>query len=307
MKIIYMGTPLFAVDALESLANEHDVCAVFTQPDRQKGRGMKMLPPPVKTTALKRNIEVFQPQTLRCDEIIETIKNFTPDCIVVAAYGQILPKEVLQIPRFGCVNIHASVLPKFRGASPIQTAILHGETESGITTMLMNEGLDTGDILEISTCKITDDDNYQTLHDKLKAIGAKLVLSTLEKLESRTAIPIPQDNSQASYAGLISKNMAKIDFTRTAQAVHNQVRGLYKSPGAFALLGEKRLKIHHAKSTTTSTQKTPGTLVLQENKLFVACGDFLLEIFELQLEGSRALTAAEFMRGQGKINNNLLS
>lgn len=307
MKIIYMGTPDFAVNALKELIENHEVCAVFTQPDRQKGRGMKMLPPPVKIMAQAHNLQVFQPQTLKSTEIVKLIKDFAPDCIVVAAYGQILPLEILQIPKYGCVNIHASILPKFRGASPIQSAIMQGETETGITTMLMNEGLDTGDILESMTCKIADDDNYQTLHDKLKQIGADLILSTLTGLENRTIKPIVQNDSLATYAPLITKNMAKIDFAKSAKTIHNQIRGLYKTPGAFAFFDDKRLKIHCAKPATIAVDEVVGKIILQNDKLFVACDDFLLEIIELQLEGSRALTAAEFIRGQGEINNKILT
>jgi len=302
MKIIYMGTPDFAVLPLENLIKHHDVCAVFTQPDKQKGRGMKLLSPPVKTIAEKHNIMVFQPQTLKSPEIINIIKDLTPDCIVVAAYGQILPSEILQIPKFGCVNIHASILPKFRGASPIQTAILHGIDETGITTMQMSEGLDTGDILEVATCKITDDDNYQTLHDKLKTIGADLIAKTLTGLENVTITPLKQDDSQSSYAPLITKDMAKLNFANPANTIHNQIRGLFKAPGAFAFLVDKRLKIHRAKLTDNFAEELPGTLIRRDDKLYVACKDYLLELLDLQLEGSRALSADDFIRGQNIIN-----
>lgn len=295
MNIIYMGTPDFAVPALEKLAkSNHTVQAVFTQPDKPRGRKMIMTPPDVKVCAEKLEIPVYQPTSMKTAESLEIIKKYNPDVIVVAAYGQILPKAVLDAPKYGCVNIHGSLLPKYRGASPIQQSVLNGDKVTGITTMLMDVGLDTGDILLTSETEIGENETSGELFDRLALLGGDLILETLTALENGTVIPKKQDESLASHTTKIDKSLCPIDFTKTAQEVHNQVRGLYPWPVATAKIGGKNLKIHSTRITDKSGKA--GTII-SVRPLIIACAEKSIEIIELQPEGKKKMTAEAFTAG----------
>ncbi|MBR4622501.1 MAG: methionyl-tRNA formyltransferase [Ruminococcus sp.] len=300
MNIIFMGTPDFAVPALKVLYEKHNVLAVFTQTDKPKGRGYKLVPPPVKELALQHGTEVLQPKSLKKDgeEYVARIKELAPDCIVVAAYGKILPKSVLDIPKLGCVNIHGSLLPKYRGAAPIQRAVLEGEKYSGITTMLMAEGLDTGDMLETAKTEIGENETASELFDRLSVLGAELIVHTLDELEKGNLVPEKQDDSKATYAAMLSKEMCPIDFSDTVQNVHNKIRGLSDWPCATATLAGKRLKIYHSEiASRKPTGKKPGSVV-DAKKFEIACADGSIRFTEVQAEGSKRMSAADYLRGR---------
>lgn len=295
MNIIFMGTPDFAVPALEKLvASEHNVTAVFTQPDKPRGRKMVLTPPEVKACALKHGIKVYQPDSLKDGKTLEIIKDCNPDVIVVAAYGKILPKEILDYPKYGCVNIHGSLLPKYRGAAPIQRAVLDGESETGVTTMQMAEGLDTGDMLLVYKTPILPDETSGELFDRLALAGADLLLDTLEGLEKGEIVPQKQNDSLSSYANMIDKSMCPIDFNKTAQAVHNQVRGLNPWPVATAQINGKRLKIY--KTKLSSLKGNPGE-VISLKPLTVACKENSVEIITLQPEGKKIMDSKAYLAG----------
>lgn len=301
MNIVFMGTPDFAVSALEELHKHHNVMAVFTQPDKPKNRGKKMQAPPVKECAMMYNIPVYQPLSLRkgedAEKSLELLRNLSPDCIVVAAYGQILPESILELPRYKCINIHASLLPKYRGAAPIQKCIIDGETESGVTTMLMAKGLDTGDMLMKKSVEITPEMTGGELHDRLAAVGAELITETLEACENGLIKPIPQDDSLSSYAGMISKEMCRIDFTKNAIDVYNLIRGMSPSPCAYTFIGDKRLKVYFAVLTDITSDALCGTVV-NENDLTVVCGDKkCIRFTEVQGEGGKRMSTANFVNG----------
>ena len=295
MNIIYMGTPDFAVPALEKLAkSNHTIQAVFTQPDKPRGRKMIMTPPDVKVCAEKLEIPVYQPTSMKTAESLEIIKKYNPDVIVVAAYGQILPKAVLDAPKYGCVNIHGSLLPKYRGASPIQQSVLNGDKVTGITTMLMDVGLDTGDILLTSETEIGENETSGELFDRLALLGGDLILETLTALENGTVIPKKQDESLASHTTKIDKSLCPIDFTKTAQEVHNQVRGLYPWPVAIAKISGKNVKVH---STKISDKSGKAGTIISVRPLIIACAEKSIEIIELQPEGKKKMTAEAFTAG----------
>ncbi len=295
MKIIFMGTPDFAVESLKMLVEaKHDVCAVFTQPDKPRGRKMIMTPPAVKVCAQELNIEVFQPDTLKDGKALEIIKSFEPDVIVVAAYGKILPKEIIDYPKYGCINIHGSILPKYRGAAPIQWSVINGDSETGVTTMQMNEGLDTGDILDIEKTPIAIDDTASSVFDRLSVMGAKLVLKTLESAQKGELNPIKQDDALSSYAPMLDKTISEIDFSKDALTVHNLVRGLYDWPIAHTYYKGKKLKIFK-----TNVSELCGKVgeVVSISPLTIACGDKSIEILELQLEGKKRIDYKSFLLG----------
>lgn len=246
MNVVFMGTPEFAVPTLEKLIQFHHVAAAVTQPDKQKGRGKKLSFPPVKEAALKHGIPVLQPAKARDEKFIEDLEHLAPDVIVVVAYGQILPERILNIPKYGCINVHGSLLPKYRGAGPIQWAVLNGERETGITTMYMEKGLDTGDMIDKAVIPLDKKETSGTLHDKLMALGADLLLETLEKLKDGTAVRIKQNDNESSYAPMLSKEMGKIEFTKNAAEIEQWVRGLNPWPSAYTELGGKTLKIWDA-------------------------------------------------------------
>lgn len=300
MNIVFMGTPDFAVATLEKLyQNEYNVQAVFTQPDKPKGRGHKLAPPPVKVLAAEHNTPVYQPESLKknADEYVDLLKKLNPECIVVAAYGKILPKEVLEIPEYGCVNVHGSLLPKYRGAGPIQWSVLNDEKETGITTMLMGEGLDTGDMLLQKATEIGENETAAELFDRLAVMGGELLVETLEKLEKGEITPVPQDESKATYAPMLSKEMCRIDFSQSVRKVHKQICGLSDWPCAVAFLNGKRLKIYRSEIVPGNTTASPGTVVDEKN-FSVACGDGIIRFTEIQAEGSKRMKTEDYLRGK---------
>ncbi len=302
MNIVFMGTPDFAVPCLEELVkSEHKVTGVFTQPDKPKNRGQKMQFSPVKECAVKYDIPVYQPLSLRkgedAEKSIEILRELAPDCIVVAAYGQILPKAVLDLPKYGCINVHASLLPRYRGAAPIQHCIIDGEKVTGITIMYMAEGLDTGDMILKEEVEIHDRMTASELHDRFTEISGPLLLRALSQLENGTAERIPQTDENTCYASMISKEMCRIDFTKPAEAVYNFIRGMSASPCAFTMLGDKRLKVYFAEKTDMTTAEEAGTTV--DDIFSVACGDGgVIRLSDIQLEGSKRMNVTDFLRGR---------
>ena len=300
MKMVFMGTPNFAVPSLKALYEAgHEIQAVFCQPDKPKGRGYKLVPPPVKVFALGKDIPYFQPQSLKNggEEYIREIETLAPDCIVVAAYGKILPKSVLDIPKFGCVNVHGSLLPKYRGAGPIQWAVLNDEKTTGITTMLMGEGLDTGDMLLKSETEIGENETAAELFDRLADMGASLIVETLDKLEKGEITPVPQNEAEASYAPMLSKDLSPIDFTKSAREVHKHICGLSDWPCASTTINGKRIKVYHSEIVDGKSEKLPGTVVNVKD-LTVACGEGLVRFTEIQAEGSKRMATADYLRGK---------
>ncbi|WP_295153578.1 methionyl-tRNA formyltransferase [uncultured Ruminococcus sp.] len=300
MKIVFMGTPDFAVPSLKALYKAgHEVQAVFCQPDKPKGRGMKLVAPPVKETALENGTPVYQPNSLKNggEEFIKVIEELAPDCIVVAAYGKILPKSVLDIPKYGCVNVHGSLLPKYRGAGPIQWAVLNDEKTTGITTMLMGEGLDTGDMLLKSETEIGENETAAELFDRLADMGAELIVETLDKLEKGEVTPVAQNEAEATYAPMLTKDLSPIDFSKTAREVHKQICGLSDWPCATTLINGKRVKVYRSEIAEGKSNKPAGTVVNAKD-LTVACGDGLVRFTEIQAEGSKRMAVADYLRGK---------
>lgn len=308
MNLVFMGTPDFAVPTLKALfASEHNVSAVFSQPDKPKGRGYKLTPPPVKVIALENNTEVFQPQSLKkgedAEKSIEILKAINPDFIIVVAYGKILPKEVLDIPKYGCINVHASLLPKYRGAGPIQWSVLNGEKETGATTMFMAEGLDTGDMLLKASTPIGENETASELHDRLSVLGAELLIKTLSEFENDNITPEKQDDSLSTYAPMLSKELCPIDFSKSAQEIHNQIRGLSDWPCATATLDDKRLKFYKSEIVSTDGENKIVGQIINEKDMTIACGTGSIRIIELQAEGSKRMKTADYLRGN-PINKN---
>ena len=295
MKIIFMGTPDFATSCLKTLVeSEHEVCAVFTQPDKPRGRKMIMTPPDVKVYAIEKEIPVFQPTTLKNGEALEIIKEYNPDVIVVAAYGKILPKDIIDFPKFGCINVHGSILPKYRGAAPIQWSVINGDAETGVTTMQMNEGLDTGDMLLVEKTPIEIDDTAESVFERLALMGGELTLKTLDMAEKGELAPIKQSEDEATYAPMLDKNISEIDFSKDAMTVHNLIRGLYSWPIAQTKFKGKKLKIY--KSDVSELCGNVGEVVSLE-PLTIACGEKSVEILELQLEGKKRMDYKSFLLG----------
>lgn len=301
MRIVFMGTPDFSVPCLDALVKAgHEIVAVFTRPDKPKDRGHKLQMPPVKEYALGQEIPVCQPLSLSkgedCETAVTDLRRLIPDCIVVVAYGQILPKAVLDIPRYGCINVHASLLPRYRGAAPIQRCIMNGETETGVTTMHMAEGLDTGDMILKESVAIPPDMTASQLHDQLSAIGARLIVQTLEMLEQGTAPRTPQTDENTCYASMITKEDCRIDFTKPADTIYDQIRGLSASPCAFTFLEGKRLKVYFAEKIP-AVAAPPGTVTDGEG-LCIACGNGALRLTDIQPEGGKRMTDSDFLRGR---------
>lgn len=290
-----MGTPDFAVACLKGLVEaNYEVCAVFTQPDKPRGRKMVMTPPDVKVYAEKLNLPVYQPTTLKDGKALEIIKGYEPDVIVVAAYGKILPKSIIDYPKYGCINVHGSILPKYRGAAPIQWSVINGDQETGVTTMQMNEGLDTGDMLLVEKMPIAIDDTAESVFDKLAVMGGEVIVKTLKLAEEGKLTPVKQDESQSSYAPMLDKSVSEIDFTKDALTVHNLIRGLYSWPIAQTTFKGKRLKIY--KSALSQLSGKVGEVVSLE-PLTIACGEKSVEILELQLEGKKRMDYKSFLLG----------
>ena len=294
--VVFMGTPDFAVGSLKALleAGQYHIQAVVTQPDRPKGRGQKMVETPVKTFALQHGLPVFQPLKVKEAEFVQQLKAWQPDFIVVAAFGQFLTQEILDIPIYGCINVHASLLPAYRGAAPIQWVILDGRKETGVTAMLMDVGLDTGDMLMKASLTIGENETAEELHDRLAALGAELIVQTVHAAAEGRLQPEKQDDSQSCYAAMLTKELSPIDFTKTAQQVHDKVRGLNSWPSASAVLNGKRLKIH--RTIITEGHGEPGQ-VLSLQPLVVACGEGAVEIIEVQPEGKKKMSAQSYLNG----------
>ncbi|MDH2916997.1 MAG: methionyl-tRNA formyltransferase [Gallionella sp.] len=298
MRILFAGTPSFAAYALEALLGRHEVAAVLTQPDRPSGRGMQLTASPVKQLAQQHGIPVLQPATLKTEEVQKEIATLNADVMVVAAYGLILPQAVLQIPKHGCLNIHASLLPRWRGAAPIQRAILAGDAETGITIMQMDVGLDTGDMLLKKACEITGRDTAETLHDKLAELGAQAIIETLRQVEQRQLRPEKQDDQLATYAAKLSKSEALLNWISDAAQLDCAVRGYYPFPVAHTMMGDTPIKIIRARvHQEGSGTEVPGTvLAIDKECIWVACGKGALGIEVMQKPGGKALPVAQFMQ-----------
>lgn len=306
MKIVFMGTPDFSVPALEELAKVHQVAAVVTQQDRPKGRGHKMQYTPVKEKALELNIPVYQPEKVKNPEFVDILREINPDVIVVIAFGQILSKEILDLPKYGCINVHASLLPKYRGAAPIQWAVIDGEEETGVTTMYMAEGLDTGDVIDTAVIKLDEKETGGSLFDKLAIEGGKLIVETLSKLENGTATRTPQDDEKSSYAGKITKELGQIDFTKPAVTIERLIRGLNPWPSAYTTLDGKDMKVWDATVEEGNVTEQPGEIVeIEKHYIKVATGENYLKINEIQLAGKKRMPMDAFLNGYS-IKENIL-
>ena len=296
MRVVFMGTPDFAVPSLQKLLDAgFEVCAVYTQPDKPKGRGHKLQAPPVKELALRHEIPVFQPASLRKEEVQQELKSFQPDVIVVVAYGKILPKAVLDLPRLGCINVHGSLLPKYRGAAPIQWTVINGDGTGGVTTMFLGEGLDTGDMLLKAETPVGAEETAGQLFDRLKDLGADLLLETLEKLERGKLTPVPQNEEDATHAPMLSKELSVIDWSKPARELHDLIRGLNPWPSAYSYLDGKKLKIHASRVAEGSGEA--GKAFSKDGNLLVYCGKDALELTEIQTENGKRMDGKSYLLG----------
>ena len=303
MRVVFMGTPDIAATCLKKvLSDGFEVVGVYTQPDRPKGRGMKMVASPVKEVALAAGIPVFQPETFREEETVEALRELKPDVCAVVAYGRILPQKVLDVPKYGCINIHASVLPKYRGSAPYQWAVLDGLTETGVTAMYLCREMDAGDIIDVSKTPIGENETAGELLDRLAVLGADLLSKTLRRFASEGKVPaVPQNPDEMSYAPMLDKTMCPIDWNKTARQVHNHVRGLHPWPVATMVLQGKTFKVHAAH--VVSGSGTPGQILgLTKTGLVIACGEGAVEITSLQAEGGKRMAAPDYFRGHPLAN-----
>ncbi len=297
MKIVFMGTPDFAVPCLQALLDAgHEVCGVFTQPDKPKGRKYTLTPPPVKELALQRGLPVYQPNTLRTGEAYEILKELAPELIVVVAYGKLLPKEILELPPMGCVNVHGSLLPKYRGAAPIQWAVLNGDKTTGVTTMYMAEGMDTGDILLKAETEIPPEETSGELFDRLKIMGAQLLIQTIDGLARHELTPIPQKEEEATHVSMLTKEISPIDWNTSAWEVHNKVRGLNPWPSAVTTFRGKGLKIHRTRPFPEKNGQ-PGKAFSENGEFFVYCGQGAVQLLEVQAENGKRMAGKAFLLG----------
>ncbi len=299
MRIVFMGTPDFSVPVLDALIEAgHEIAGVVTQPDKPKGRGKAVAMTPVKEKALEHGLSVYQPLKVRTPEFVQVLRELKPDVMVVVAFGQILTKEVLDIPPLGCVNVHASLLPKYRGAAPIQWAVIDGEKETGVTTMMMDEGIDTGDMLEKEIVPIEDEETGDSLHDKLMAAGARLIVSTLKKIQDGTIERTPQTDEETCYARMLKKDMGDVDWSLDAHAIERLVRGLNSWPGTFTKWNGKTVKIWKAKAVDREYEGALGEAVyVDKETILVKTGKGCLSLLELQPEGKKRMAADAFLRG----------
>ena len=299
MRVVFMGTPDIARTCLEKiLADGFDVVGVYTQPDRPKGRGMKMVYSPVKELALAHNLPVFQPETFRADETVEELRSLKPDVVAVVAYGRILPQRVLDIPPKGCINIHASLLPAYRGSAPYQWAVLDGCKQTGVTAMYLCREMDAGDMIDTAVTPIAPNETAGELLDRLAVLGAGLLSKTLTRMAQGNVEAIPQDGTKATYAPMLDKSMCPIDWNKTAQQVHDQVRGLHPWPVATAVIGGTKFQIHSTVIIDGKEDAAPGTILgLTKTGLQVACGSGAVEIRSLQAEGGKRMAAPDYFRG----------
>lgn len=298
MRIVFMGTPEFAVPCLQKLIDlGHDVTGVFTQPDKPQGRKMILTPPPVKQLAVENGITVYQPTKMKDGTALKMLEEANPELVIVVAYGKILPKEILDYPEYGCINIHASLLPELRGAAPIQWSVINGCKKTGVTSMQMDEGLDTGDMLVKGEIEIGENDTAEEIHDKLSVLGADILEDTISLLLRGELKPEKQDHDKFTYAPMLSKELSPIDWNLTASEVHNKIRGLYPWPSATAMINGKKVKIHRS-VISASKGGFAGEIIESGKSLVVSCGDGkCIEILNLQAEGKKAMSAADFMRG----------
>lgn len=299
MRIVFMGTPEFSVPCLERLVSDgEEVVGVFTQPDKPKGRGYEMAFSPVKECAIKHNIPVFQPKSMKTGEALEILKQLNPDLSIVVAYGKILPADVLYAPKYNSINIHASLLPRYRGSAPIQWCVINGEKESGVTSMLMDEGIDTGDMLIKDSVEITENMTAGELHDKLSELGAEVLSKTVKALKNGELKPVKQNDDESCYAPMLTKELCPVDFTKSAQEVHNSIRGLSPWPVATAVLDGKKVKIHASVLSQFTAQAQAGEIVRADGALTVMCGDGkCIDITEIQLEGKKKMSVKDFLLG----------
>ncbi len=309
MKVVFMGTPDFAVGSLKALVEAgHEIVLVVTQPDREKGRGREVQYTPVKEYALEQNLPVYQPQKIKTPEAVAYLRGFEADIFVVAAFGQILSQEILDMPKYGCVNVHASLLPKYRGAAPIQWSIINGDDRTGVTIMQMNAGLDTGDILTQCSIPIEADETGDSLFDKLSGLGAQLLADTLPMIEKGEATPIPQDESQATHVKMLDKSMGKLDWFKSALTLEHMVRGLNSWPGAYCSFRGKTLKVWMAKAVSMEQAQEMGLTVQKDvetgyvaavtkDAIYVQTGDGLLQLLEVQPESKKRMEVKNFLLG----------
>ena len=302
MRIVFMGTPDFSVPVLESLVeSEHEIVLAVSQPDKPKGRGKELQPTPVKKKAQEYHIPVLQPEKVKEQQVVEELRKIQPDCIVVVAFGQILSKEILDLPKYGCVNIHASLLPEYRGAAPIQWAVIDGLKETGITIQQMDIGVDTGDMLDKLTVPIASDETGGSLFDKLSKLGGPLLLETLKKLEEGTASPVKQDDSKSTYAKMLDRSIGNIDFSKSAEEIERLIRGLNPWPSAYTFYQGKMLKIWRAQvieeSASWNTSQTGEIVKTDKEAIYIRTGKGILKILEVQLEGKKRMDTAAFLRG----------
>ncbi len=299
MRIVFMGTPDFSVECLKALvASEHEIVGVFCQPDKPVGRKQILTPPDVKVEALMHGLDVFQPVSLKNGKGVEILELLKPDLVVVVAYGKILPDDFLSFPKYGCINVHASILPKYRGASPIHYAVLNGDKITGVTVQQMDSGIDTGDILNIKECEIGINDTTEYMYEVLAPLGAEALMETIKMIENGEIKPVKQNESEATHVGLLTKEMSGIDWTASAFSVHNKIRGLYSWPGASAKLNGKTLKIHSSVLCDKKGNNIPGEIVDSNGKLVVCCGDNnTIELKSVQLEGKKRMETTDFLNG----------
>ena len=301
MKILFMGTPDFAVPSLAALLDAgHEICGVFTQPDRPKNRGMKLQAPPVKEFAMSHDIPVFQPETVKDGAALEQIRALAPELIAVAAYGRILPEDILNYPQYGCINVHSSLLPKYRGSAPIHWAILNGDKQTGVTIMHMAKAMDAGDIIAQSVTDIDPNETVETLHDRLSEMGAKLLVEVVEQIRNNTATRTPQDEQLVTYAPMLSRELSPLDWSKNAQQLHDQIRGLVPWPATSTdLFSTEPVKVFQSELIGQQLQAEPGTIVAAGNEgIDVVCGDgAVLRIKQLQAQGGKRMAAGDYLRG----------
>lgn len=299
MKVLFMGTPQFAVAALSELINTHEVVGVITQPDKPKGRGKKLQPSPVKEVAVENNIPVYQPEKIKSPDFIEELRKIEADIFIVVAYGQLLSQEILDMPKFGCVNVHGSLLPKYRGAAPIQWSVINGEEKTGVTIMYMEKGLDTGDMILKEEFPISQSDTYGSVHDKMSLIGARLLIKSLEVIEKDEVSAEKQNDSISTYAPMIDKDTELIDWSKTSNEIRNLIRGLNPMPCAYSILDDVSMKIWTAEFVENEYSGIPGEIVDIDKKkgFIVKTGDSALLISEIQAKGGKKMSAADYMRG----------
>lgn len=299
MRVIFMGTPDFAVGTLEEIIKAgHEVVLVVSQPDKAVGRSKALKYTAVKACAIEHGIEVYQPEKIRETESVEYLRKYRPDIIIVVAFGQIIPRVILDMPKYGCVNVHASLLPKYRGASPIQWAVINGEKVTGVTTQRMDDGVDTGDIIMKEEVALREDETGGSLFDRLAGVGAKLCVKTMEAIENGTAVYTPQDSTQATHTAKIHKELGSIDWTKSAEEIECLIRGLDPWPSAYTRLGDKILKIWKAEVVSEQSEAAPGCMVkVEKNRILVQTGKGMLALKEVQLEGKKRMTVEAFLNG----------